>query len=1130
TTSNNNAFNHTTLRTLVDWINTDSGSSSNHFANTTFDIPANGSITIVPNVTAGASTNVSRANLYIAWNKSYLNSASLTFLNVSGQILLRNITFADPGSTVDYDDDGTFAQCATCTEVNFFQGVFTYNITSFTAYSSNEANLPPAVTIVTPANNSTATNSTPTVSVRIIDTIDSNVSVTIFANGSNKSYNGTVINGTETIMAWSSTADGIYYYYASARDPLGNVNVSDGNSTLIIDTTVPNITQTPNSDSSNNTTVNRTWQFFNFSIVDNTYLANTSFELTSAQNGSTVNYSLTKGGTSYNYTINLTNAVEGNYSYRVYANDSAGNQRRFINNWFFVDLEATTIENIFHKPNDTNDLDPNNTLVNVTADVIDSSQNISGGGIHSVVLEFSTNGTTIHNTTMLNVSGNTKWGNFTSNATGNWTYRIFANDTAGKSPVSPNTTISVAYDYTWTLSPTNITTTSAAIGNNITMVNITLNNTGDYSQIFVIAKDIAVVPIVTLNQTTANLSQGRQTMIQVNVTPPTTAGTYDMSIKFTANNSTQSTATPQVNYSNGTFISRGDGPFLYLTIDSANASVARGDTYYINVKVVNYGNETANSAWVAYSVPSGWTATNDSLGSVGPNETTTWSNVTFAVPASADTGAQAILAYVGFQNYKHNQTSNASTSVSVTSSGTTTTTTTTSGGGGGAGGGGGGGSGGLSEAQKAALFGTPKVYDLVSGKDKVFPFVVGNPYAGSEMHNVSIEVTGLLSQYLRVEPKFVAKIPKDGSYPTKIIITAPAYFTEGEHELTFTIKSTVIKGVVRTKATETTKVVLRVHEISTDDAKELIGDTAGLIAKLQKAGFYSKGIEALLKKAQAGFESGDYKSVSELSKDAQQLVDNAFASDKGIKSLGPQVEGAGNLGARVSESARLLNLAKAAFARGDFNTAAERIKEAELTYLVETKGYFNFAYFIRSNFRNILLSTVAAILLSVGTYFYGTYAYLSHNLRGSQREEDILLGLMKTIQRECFEEKKMSMSEYGEAMFQYERKLNKVVQKIVELESKKANLLKFGHEDQQLKHEAARIMELIKETQKKYMEKGDLETRIYEDKMKGFTARLGEVEERIASLEAIKAVRENKGVFGKLMIWLTKAVGEEEKE
>ena len=164
---------------------------------------------------------------------------------------------------------------------------------------------------------------------------------------------------------------------------------------------------------------------------------------------------------------------------------------------------------------------------------------------------------------------------------------------------------------------------------------------------------------------------------------------------------------------------------------------------------------------------------------------------------------------------------------------------------------------------------------------------------------------------------------------------------------------------------------------------------------------------------------------------------------------------------------------------------------------------------------------MGGVILLVFLFFYGEYTYITYRLGSYRKEEDILLGLMKTVQRECFDEKKMSMAEYSEAMLQYERNLNVVVKKTVELESKKANLLKFGRDEARLKHESKRLFELIKETQKRYMDREDLETRGYEDKMKSFTSRLGEVEEQLATIEAQKAIKK-KGFFGGIRKWFGK--------
>ena len=75
--------------------------------------------------------------------------------------------------------------------------------------------------------------------------------------------------------------------------------------------------------------------------------------------------------------------------------------------------------------------------------------------------------------------------NATFNATdeGNYTCYIFANDTLGNSASSNQTNVSVFYDYTWSLS-SGLNNSSGTFSTNISIGNVTINNTGDFAQNF----------------------------------------------------------------------------------------------------------------------------------------------------------------------------------------------------------------------------------------------------------------------------------------------------------------------------------------------------------------------------------------------------------------------------------------------------------------------------------------------------------------------------------------------------------------------------------------------------------------------------------------------------------------------
>jgi hypothetical protein len=138
--SNHTLFD-TTLLSPSGWLNVSAGILSN-FTNTTFLQP-NGSIRIAQLVQANGPLDATKAKLNISFNRAFLNSTNLTFFNQTGIITLNNITFIDPKPQFDFEDDGTFADCAStadpfCTEISYSGGVFVFNTSHFTTFQSTE--------------------------------------------------------------------------------------------------------------------------------------------------------------------------------------------------------------------------------------------------------------------------------------------------------------------------------------------------------------------------------------------------------------------------------------------------------------------------------------------------------------------------------------------------------------------------------------------------------------------------------------------------------------------------------------------------------------------------------------------------------------------------------------------------------------------------------------------------------------------------------------------------------------------------------------------------------------------------------------------------------------------------------
>jgi hypothetical protein len=260
--------------------------------------------------------------------------------------------------------------------------------------------------------------------------------------------------------------------------------------------------------------------------------------------------------------------------------------------------------------------------------------------------------------------------------------------------------------------------------------------------------------------------------------------------------------------------------------------------------------------------------------------------------------------------------------------------------------------------------------------------------------------------------------------------------------------------------------------------------------------------------AKQAYDKLNFGEVAKLNGEILLMKENAFKAKDTISNLTESMKQASVQGLAFPKTERLVSLASAALERGDYEVARSRSEEATLVFALETKGEFNPIAFVQQNWLAVLASLSALILVGVSLNLWRNYAGISHRLASLRSEEAILLDLMKQIQRECFEQNKLSIEEYNVGMAEYERQLGKVVQEIIDLETRKEHLLKLrGGEEVKFASERKRLVTEIRETQALYLDKGGLETRIYRDRMKSLVQRLTEVEEKLASLEAEKALK-----------------------
>ncbi len=136
----NTSFRNTTLLSNSTWIKTDQGATLNVFQDTRFVSP-NGTLRILGAFNLSNVTNVSLVRLNLSFNKIFLNSTNLTALNKSAMLTLQNIFRVNPEPTVAFNNfDTGLIPCSPpqCVEDNYNTTAFTYNVSSFTMYSSEE--------------------------------------------------------------------------------------------------------------------------------------------------------------------------------------------------------------------------------------------------------------------------------------------------------------------------------------------------------------------------------------------------------------------------------------------------------------------------------------------------------------------------------------------------------------------------------------------------------------------------------------------------------------------------------------------------------------------------------------------------------------------------------------------------------------------------------------------------------------------------------------------------------------------------------------------------------------------------------------------------------------------------------
>ncbi|MBX4196384.1 LamG domain-containing protein [Candidatus Pacearchaeota archaeon] len=1039
-----------------------------------------------------------------------------TFTNLNVSTVLRN---------------ATYQWNITCTDSNGNRNV------SVTRRVTLDNGLPNS-SLLSPTNNSYVANLTINFTANLTDNLAGLKNATLYLfNSSNSLINQTDIFFTsggvlqQVVGVVVTVVEGVYKWFYRIVDWSGNP-FSTRNNTVTVDVTVPLISYGTGVEN-NGENVSHAWIYVNLSLTESN-IANITFTLSNATE--VVNMS--------NYTvstleINLTGLPEALYTYNVTIIDKAGNYNATPTRTLYIDLTPPAVSGIVYYPNSTNDVDPGENIT-FNATITDNRVSVS-----AVILQIH-NGTGWLNRSMSVYSGSLYQGNVTLiPEAANYTFNLLANDSLGNTNVTSNFTFASEWDCTWNATPSDLGP-SVGWSQNKLIGMIDINNTGDaaYSNNnctldFRLTYDLTEGRIYFDQESfrpsnTKTITARTNKTILVNASFVNEVRQEAVVVNITELGGRSTTSQKNVT---ATVVSNQNSPYLFQAITSSPTVVYLTPS---NFSLVGYvrnlmGAALPNASLTAvnvsfnWSLPSGLTNISGILQLNFTNLSdnlprTNQINVSLSNLASFTPGIKTVTLYAYGYNGSGNSIQSASGSsllsetasinflcynisdgILVSDCGSLdgdfvapSTTITVTGGSNGGGGGGGGGA--------AAVIKSEATFELVRGRDQSFSFEVKNKYSQPFEH-VRISVTGLNSKYVELIPAEIQRIAPFSSTNITVKISAPAYFSQGEHILFFAITGDIISNASTISITEQRVITLKVLEVSTGDADKLVSNMQSYISLMNSSHMNVQHVSSLLHQAESLRRDFKFVELRKIYDDVKKLYDDALESQATIAQLKEGVAQAEHEGLGVLETKKVLYLAEVAFGRGDYTLALERINEAKLTYALEVKGEFNLIFTVKNHpFRTVgVLLSVA--LLSLGSTILIRLRLYKRKLIVLEEEEKLLIGLMKVVQRECFERKTMSMEEYDEAMRQYELKLGEVIEEKIRVETQIASIMKIRGKRRALSEERRRLVELIKKTQDDYLNQGKFETRIYENMLKTYATRLTEVEEQLVFLDASDALK-----------------------
>ncbi|MCK5043754.1 hypothetical protein KAR52_02010 [Candidatus Pacearchaeota archaeon] len=688
----------------------------------------------------------------------------------------------------------------------------------------------------------------------------------------------------------------------------------------------------------------------------------------------------------------------------------------------------------------------------------------------------------------------------------------------------------------WDVSPTDLGSVGAALNVNVSVGTLTINNTHASRNITInITSDYS--GNVYFNETLPlNLSGigGNYTRIQINVTSPTTEGSTIINFNITATNYSGENSVPYSRIVPVTLVTTSANPFLITNFETYPTIISQNNSgISLKASAINRGQGIAGSVSMTFELPTGWTnasgALTQNLGVIQVDEQKN-ASITVDIASNATSGVVTLYANISGQNSTGqelnlsyltigdiNVTVNA-ISVGVGPSVIVEEVVVSRGGGGTASGG-----------AESAVF--DKGIEIVRGADDVsFDIDITNIHKNKILQDLTLKLTGFLEQYISISPSKISSINYNETKSFTVTLKAPSYKSYEEHTLKAVIDGYLVTGTIKRSYKETQNIKLIIQEVSREESNLSLLEAEKAVEEMQNAKFNIDEASKLLEQAKSKLSENKNKEAQILSKKIISLRDKAFNTDdlisKILKALkNPRKMGllTGNVAKEIVDESgeivsvnsiitgkaifngksakEILQMAIAAFKRGDYDTAQERARSAQILLILERKGNFGLFLFLYWPF--IILGFI--IFSFTGIIGYRRYQKLSisKKIENMNKQEENIRKLMRDSQESYFKGK-ISKKEHQRVMDQHQDKLAKLKKTRLSLRNKRIRVLKQQQIFQDLGMEKMQVESVIKKLQENFYRDRKIPENDYKTQFQILNKRLAEIEGERITLELLK--------------------------